>query len=166
MKNKEFRKAEKLQQNWKHMNQFFFEEESLTLHSAMFDKSTKKLVLEKVHSKIKKFKENLVQNLTSMGFHLPRIVRIHEATRESLKMSVDEMENENSTLKDRIKELESALMPPPIFSSPIATMQPWKSFDGTPESSSILRGTSSLLVVVRRYVGENIKKIMSLILEA
>jgi hypothetical protein len=47
-------------------------------------------------------------------------------------MFVDEMENENSTLKDRIKELESALMPPPIFSSPIATMQPWKSFDGTP----------------------------------
>jgi hypothetical protein len=38
-------------------------------------------------------------------------------------------------------------------------------FDGTPESSSRLRGTSSLLIVVRRYVGENIKKIMSLILE-
>jgi hypothetical protein len=44
-------------------------------------------------------------------------------------------------------------------------MQPWKSLDGTPESSSRLRGTSSLLTSIRRYVGENIKKIMSLILE-
>jgi hypothetical protein len=80
-------------------------------------------------------------------------------------MSVDEMENENANLKERVKELENALMPPPIFSSPIATMQPWKSFDRTPESSSRLRGTSSLLVAVRRYVGENIKKRMSLVLE-
>ena len=57
-------------------------------------------------------------------------------------------------------------MPPPIFSIPTATMHPWKSFDGTLESNSKLRGTSILVVVVRRYVGENIKKIMSLILEA
>jgi hypothetical protein len=44
------------------------------------------------------------------------------------------MENENATLKEIIKELESALMPPPIFSIPIATMHPWKSLDGTPKS--------------------------------
>jgi hypothetical protein len=56
-------------------------------------------------------------------------------------------------------------MPPPIFSSLIAIMQPLKSLDGTPESSLRLRGTSSLLAAVRRYVGENIKKIMSLVLE-
>jgi len=37
-------------------------------------------------------------------------------------VSVDEMENENSTLKNIIKELERAPMPPPIFSNPIATM--------------------------------------------
>jgi hypothetical protein len=52
-------------------------------------------------------------------------------------MSVEEMENKNPILKEIIKELESALMPPPIFSSPIATMQPWKSFDGTPKYSSM-----------------------------
>jgi hypothetical protein len=57
-------------------------------------------------------------------------------------------------------------MPPPIFYILIATMQPWKSLDGTLESSSRLRGTLSLLFVVRRYVGGNIKKIMCFILEA
>jgi hypothetical protein len=36
----------------------------------------------------------------------------------------------------------------------------------TPKLSSKLKGTSSLLVVVRNFFGENIKKRMSLILEA
>jgi hypothetical protein len=49
-------------------------------------------------------------------------------------------------------------MPPPIFTSPISIVQPQRNFDGTLESSSKLRGTSSLLDVVRRHVGENIKK--------
>jgi hypothetical protein len=37
--------------------------------------------------------------------------------------------------------------------------------EGRPESSSRLKGTSSLLVSIRRYVRENIQKRMSLILE-
>jgi hypothetical protein len=49
-------------------------------------------------------------------------------------------------------------MPPPIFASTITTIQPWRNFDRKPKSSSKLRGISSLLAVVRRYVGENIKK--------
>jgi len=44
-------------------------------------------------------------------------------------------------------------------------MQPWKSLNRTPESSSRLKETSSLIVAIKRYVGENIKKRMSLILE-
>jgi hypothetical protein len=44
-------------------------------------------------------------------------------------------------------------------------MQPWKPVDGTPTSSSKIKGTSSLLVAVRRYVGKNIEKRMSLTLE-
>jgi hypothetical protein len=41
-----------------------FEEESITLHNALFDKDSKKLVFEKIHSKKKKFKEGQAQNLT------------------------------------------------------------------------------------------------------
>jgi hypothetical protein len=51
-------------------------------------------------------------------------VKINEAIEEALKISVGDMENENSILKDRIIELESSLMPPPIFSSQISTIQP------------------------------------------
>jgi hypothetical protein len=41
-----------------------------------------------------------------------------------LKVLVDEMEVENARLEERIKDLEYALMPPIIFASPIATIQP------------------------------------------
>jgi hypothetical protein len=75
------------------------------------------------------------------------------------------MENENSNLKKELKNWRMSIIPPPIFSIPIAMIYPWRSSDRTPESSSILRGTSSLLVAIKRYVGENIKKIMSLVLE-
>jgi hypothetical protein len=123
------------------------------------------LVFEKFHSENKK-----IQGKSSLEFDLNGVppsksVRIHEVIEEALKMSVDEMENENATLKDKIKELEITLMHPPIFLSPIAKIQPWKSFEGTPKSNSSLRGTSSLLVAAKRYVGENIKKKMSLVLK-
>jgi hypothetical protein len=71
----------------------------------------------------------------------------------------------NANLKERIKELETALMPPLIIAIPITTMKPWKTSDDTPESNSKLKGTSSLRVVVREYIGKNIQKRMSLILE-
>jgi hypothetical protein len=75
------------------------------------------------------------------------------------------MEAENLRLKERIKELESALMPPPILATHVSTIQPWKSSDRTLESSLRIKGTSSLLVAARHYIKENIKKRMSLILE-
>jgi hypothetical protein len=100
------------------------------------------------------------------GVPLYKIVHIHDAMGKALNMSVGEMENENVILKERIRELENALMPPPIFSNPIATMHPWESFYGMTKSSSRLRGTLSLLIIFKRYVEENIKTIMSLILEA
>jgi hypothetical protein len=60
-------------------------------------------------------------------------------------MLVDDMEAENSMLKEMVKELESTLMPPPIFATPVSAVQPWKSCDKTPESSLRLKGTLSLL---------------------
>jgi len=109
-----------------------FEEEYLTLHSASFNKGSKKFVIEKIHEKIKNVQGKLSSELDLNGVPPSKIVQIHEYTGEALNMSDGEMENENSTLKERIKELEDALMPPPIFSSPITTIQPWKCLDGTP----------------------------------
>jgi hypothetical protein len=76
------------------------------------------------------------------------------------------MEDENAILKESVRELECTLMPPPIFVSLLVVIQPGRNLDETPESRSKLKGTSILLVAIRKFVGENIKKRMSLILEA
>jgi len=70
-----------------------FEEESLTLHNAMFDKGSKYLVIEKVHSKNKKVQGKLSSKLNLNGVLLSKLVQIHEATCEALNMPVKEMEN-------------------------------------------------------------------------
>jgi hypothetical protein len=142
-----------------------FEEESLTLHHATFNKNSRKLVIEKINAKNKKIQEKWNSEFDFHGVPPSKVIEFHEATGEALKMSIGDIENENSILKDRVRELENALMPPPLFSSPIATIQPLRSLEGRPESSSRLKGTSSLLAAIRRYVGENIQKRMSLILE-
>jgi hypothetical protein len=119
-----------------------------------------------IDSKNKKFQGRSSSEVDLKGLPPLKMAHIHEATSPVLKMLVGDMEYENSILKERIKELENTLIPPPIFASLIATDQPWRNYDGTQESSSKFKGTSSLLIVVRRYFGENIKKRMSLILEA
>jgi hypothetical protein len=75
------------------------------------------------------------------------------------------MEEENARLKEKIKELEATLMPPPILASPVAMIRPEKKFQETPESSARVKGISSLIIATRHFVEENIKKRMSLILE-
>jgi hypothetical protein len=88
-----------------------------------------------------------------------RISKIHKIIGDALDVSIDDMEAENARLKERVKELEYTLMPPPILASPLETIQPRT-------SDLKLKGISSLLVAVRKFVEENIKKRMSLILEA
>jgi hypothetical protein len=57
-------------------------------------------------------------------------------------------------------------MPPPIFVSSLVAIQPGRNLDGTPKSRSKLKGMSSLLVAVEKFIGENIKKRMCLLLVA
>jgi hypothetical protein len=87
-------------------------------------------------------------------------------TGNSLDISIDNMEVENERLKNKVRELENALMPPPIFARPLASVQPRMNPNGLPESNSKWRGTPNLLVAVRKFIEENIKKRMSLVLEA
>jgi hypothetical protein len=140
----------------------FSEEESFSIHNALFDKDSRKLIFERTLSKNKKGKTCSTFNLNNM---LPSgITKIHKVTGDALDVSIDDMEAENARLKERIQELEFTLMPPPILATPVATVQPGRNFEKTPESSIRLKGTSSLLVATRHYVEQNIKKIMSLIL--
>jgi hypothetical protein len=82
------------------------------------------LVIKKIHLKNKKVQGKLSSKLNFNGFPPSRVVQIHEIMGQSLKMLIREMESENATLKDRIKELYNTLIPPPIFVNPIDTMQP------------------------------------------
>jgi hypothetical protein len=61
--NKGFRRVRKLQQELETQQPVFYEEESLTLHSASFDRDSKKLVFERVNSKGKRSREKPTQNL-------------------------------------------------------------------------------------------------------
>jgi hypothetical protein len=75
------------------------------------------------------------------------------------------MEEENLRLKERVKELEETLMPPPILATPVAMIQPDITLQGTPESNMRVKGISSLIIATRHFVEKNIKKRMSLILD-
>jgi hypothetical protein len=88
-----------------------------------------------------------------------QICRIHIATAYALDDSIGGTEAENARLKDWFKELEEALIPMPLFASPLAIAMP-----STPTAK--LKGSSSLLASCRGYVENNIKKRMELISES
>jgi hypothetical protein len=88
-----------------------------------------------------------------------QISQIHQANGDALDDSIGGLEAENAKLKERIKELEEALMPLPILASPLAIIGPT-----TPATK--LKVSASLLTSTRGYVEKNIKKRKELITEA
>jgi hypothetical protein len=134
----------------------FFEEQSYSIHNALFDKDSRKLIFERTLSNNRKGKKCSTFNLNKM---LPsRIAKIHNVRGDALDVSIDDIEVENDTLRERIQELEFSLMPPPILATLVATFQPRRNFGKTPYSCIRLKGTSSLLVATIHYVEQNIKK--------
>jgi hypothetical protein len=133
------------------------EEESFSFQSVVFDKESKKLIIEKGDMKNKKGKYRSEVDLKDMW--PSQISKIHRATGDALDDSIGGLEAENMKLKERIKELEDALMPLPLLSSPLSIVRPT-----TPVVK--LKGSSSLLTSSRSYVERNIKKRMALITEA
>jgi hypothetical protein len=75
------------------------------------------------------------------------------------------MEEENAQLKERIRELEATLMPPPIMASHISMIHLGKGIQENPESSLRVKGISNLIMATRHVVEHNIKMRMSLIVE-
>jgi hypothetical protein len=76
---------------------------------------------------------------------LSQIYKIHNETNDTLENSIDGLEAENSKVKERIRELENALMPLPIVENPLSIIKPT-----TPTIK--LKGYSSQLTTVRSYV--------------
>jgi hypothetical protein len=87
-------------------------------------------------------------------------------TGNDLNISIDDMEVENERIKNKVRKLENDLMPPLNFAKPLASVQPMMNLEVLLKSSSKWKGTPNLHVVVRKFVEENIKKRMSLFLEA
>jgi hypothetical protein len=82
-----------------------------------------------------------------------------------LKESVCNIEKENLILKEKIKELETTLIPKPLFVEPLTTIQPTLTLEDVQKATSKLKGSSSLLLAVRKYVGDGIQKRIDLIQE-
>jgi hypothetical protein len=137
--------------------EYFSEDESFTIHNAIFDRNSRKLVFEGTSHKNNKGKLCSKYDLSKMPTY--QIFKIHKVIGDALKISIDDLEANNAILKENVKELESTLMPPQNLASPLTIAKP-----GTPDLK--LKGSSSLLMVVRKFVEENIKKRMPLIMDA
>jgi hypothetical protein len=135
-------------------NEIFDEEYSFVFQRAVFDNESKKLIIEKSDVKNKKGKYSSEVNLRNML--TSHISRIHKATGNALDDSIGGIKEENVKLKERIKELEDALMPLQLLSIPLEIVGPTM-------PASKLKGSSSLLTSTRSYVKNNIKKTMELI---
>jgi hypothetical protein len=135
----------------------FDEDESFVFQSVVFDSQSKKLIIEKKDVKNKKGKSRSEVDLANM--RSSQICQLHKVSGDALHDSIGGIEAENARLKDRIKELEEALIPMPLLVNPLAIAMP-----ATPAAN--LKGSSSLLASCRGYVENNIKKIMELVTEA
>jgi hypothetical protein len=69
-----------------------FEEESITLHHATYNKNSKKLFIEKVNLKNKKISEKWKSEIDFQGVKSLKFMKFHEATSEALKYSIDYIE--------------------------------------------------------------------------
>jgi hypothetical protein len=130
-------------------NETFSEEESFTFQSVVFDRESKKLIVERIDQKNKKGKARSEVDLKYM--RPSQISKIHRETGDALDDSIDGLEAENANLKEKIKELETALMPLPILASPLTMIKPT-----TPGIK--LKGSSSFLTTVEIMLRKILKR--------
>jgi hypothetical protein len=98
--------------------EIFYESESFVFQSIVFESKSKKLIIEKRDAKNNKGKSRSKVDLVNMW--PSKISRLHRETEDSLDYSIGGIEAENARLRDRVKELEEALIPIPFLSSPLA----------------------------------------------
>jgi len=94
-----------------------------------------------------------------------KFMEFHKEIDKTLKYFINEIKKENPILKEKLKELENALLPRPFSVKPVVAIQPLYGLEDVMETSSRLKGSSSLLTTVRKYIGDNIHKRIALILE-
>jgi hypothetical protein len=100
----------------------FDEDESFVFQSVVFDNESKKLIIEKRDVKNKKGKSRSEVDLANMW--PSQISRLHRETRDVIDDFIGVIEADNFRLKDRIKELDEALIPMPLLASPLTIAIP------------------------------------------
>ena len=100
----------------------FEEDESFVFQSIIFYSQSKKLIIEKKYVKNKKGKSRSEVNLVKMWSS--QICRLQIVTKDAFDDSIGGIEAENARLKDRVKELEEALIHMPLLANPLAIAMP------------------------------------------
>jgi hypothetical protein len=133
----------------------FSDKETFVVQNAYFDKESKKLVFERTT----KSKSEKLQSTIDTRDMLPyKLSSIHKVTGDALDISIAHMEEENAQLKERIKELEATLMPPPILASLVAMIHPGKGLQENPKPSARVKGISNLIIATRHFIEEILRK--------
>jgi len=120
----------------------FSDEETFIVQNESFDKEYKKLFF-KITTNSKS--GNIMSTIDTRDMLPSKLSFIHRVTWDALDVSIAHMEEENGQLKERIKELEATLMPPPILDSHVAMIRPRKCIQENPESSSRVKANSNLI---------------------
>jgi hypothetical protein len=96
-------------------DEIFSDEETFVVQNSSFERDYKKLVFE---GTTKSKSGKLQSTIDTQNMFPSRLSSIHKVTGDALDFSISNMEEENARLKEKIKELEATLMPPPILASP------------------------------------------------
>jgi hypothetical protein len=143
-------------------DEIFYYEDTFDVQNSSFEIYSNKLVFERT-TKIKS--GNLWSTIDTQNMFSSILSYIHEVRGDAMYFSIANMEGEYALLKEKIKELEETLMPPPLMASLVAMIRPENLFQETLESSARVKGISSLIISNRHIFEENIKKRMYFILE-
>ena len=88
-----------------------FEDKSITLHCASYEKDFRKISLQCASIKGKHVVEKWGLEIEIKNANLKGVMELHHATSEALAHTMDDLERENARLKKRVAELEVDLSP-------------------------------------------------------
>ena len=93
------------------------------MHYASYQKDLRKLSLQCVNVKGNHIVEKWGSKIEIKNANPNDVMEFHWETNEALAHTKDDQEGENPRLKQRIVELEAALIPRPLFVEPLAIVQ-------------------------------------------
>lgn len=119
----QFTKRRTLEEDMVYDGPIIFEDGSVTLHCASYQKYTKNILLQCVSVKGKRVTDKQGPEIEVKNVNFNDVMEIHRAIGGALAHIVDDREKENARLKQTIVELETSLNPHSLFSKPLSIVQ-------------------------------------------